>query len=163
RSEAEARLGERPVPVRLQHLHHSLLDEAVEHRWDAERPHAARRLRYLDPPHQLRLVGTLKQLSPDRGPVLLQVGRPAAPPRPPRPHLCCPSPAPPPSSGPPARQLLPSTVRRPPGVRDRLPPRALRSLERRRSGLHPSLRCSSSARPDSSAAWFARERPLYWP
>src|SRR5215831_9931576 len=75
RSEAKARLGERPVPVRLQHLHHRLLDEAVEHRRDAERPHAARRLRYLHPPHRLRLVGALKQLSPDRGPVLLQVGR----------------------------------------------------------------------------------------
>src|SRR5262249_37588742 len=49
--------------------------EAVEHRRDAERPHAARRLRYLHPPHRLRLVGALKQLSPDRGPVLLQVGR----------------------------------------------------------------------------------------
>ena len=38
RPEAEARLGERPVPVRLQHLQHRLLDEAVEHRRDAERP-----------------------------------------------------------------------------------------------------------------------------
>src|SRR5277367_3290289 len=32
RPEAEARLGERSVPVRLQHLHHRLLDQAVEHR-----------------------------------------------------------------------------------------------------------------------------------
>ena len=31
------------------------------------------RLRYLDPPHRLRLVGAVKQLRPDRGPVLLQV------------------------------------------------------------------------------------------
>ena len=46
RPKAEARLGERPVPVCLQHLHHRLLDEAVEHRWNAERPHAARRLRH---------------------------------------------------------------------------------------------------------------------
>ena len=38
RSEAVAVLGERPVPVRLQHLQHRLLDEAVEHRRDAERP-----------------------------------------------------------------------------------------------------------------------------
>ena len=35
---------------------------------------AARCLRYLDPPHRLRLVGAVKQLRPDRGPVLLQVG-----------------------------------------------------------------------------------------
>ena len=75
RPEAEARLGERPVPVRLQHLHHRLLDEAVEHRRNAERPRAARRLRYLHAPHRLRLVGAVKQLGPDRGPVLLQVGR----------------------------------------------------------------------------------------
>jgi hypothetical protein len=40
----------------------------------AERASAARRLRYLDPPHRLRLVDAFKQLSPDRGPVLLQVG-----------------------------------------------------------------------------------------
>src|SRR5262249_24083446 len=75
RSEAEARLGERPVPVSLQHLHDRLLDEAVEHRRDAERPHAARCLRYLYPPHRLRFVGALQQLGPDRRPVLLQVGR----------------------------------------------------------------------------------------
>jgi hypothetical protein len=36
---------------------------------------AARRLRYLYPPHRLWLVGTLKQLASDREPVLLQVGR----------------------------------------------------------------------------------------
>jgi len=75
RPEAEACLGERSIPVRLQHLHRRLLDEAVEHRRDAERPHAARRLRYLHPPHRLRFVGAFKQLSPDRGPMLLQVGR----------------------------------------------------------------------------------------
>jgi hypothetical protein len=38
---AEARLGERRVPITLQHLHHRLLDKAVEHRRNAERPHAA--------------------------------------------------------------------------------------------------------------------------
>jgi site-specific DNA recombinase len=75
RPKAEARLGERPVPARLQHLHHRLLDEAVEHRRNAERPQAARRLRYLHPPHRLWLVSALKQLSPDRGPVLLQIRR----------------------------------------------------------------------------------------
>jgi len=36
-------------------------------------------------------------------------------------------------------------------------------LNQRRSGLHPSIRCPSSARPDSSAAWLAREKPFYWP
>src|SRR5258707_690075 len=49
-------------------------------------------------------------------------------------------------------------VPRPPGVRDRLSPCALRTLGRRRLGLHPSRRCPSSVRPDSSAAWFARDR-----
>lgn len=75
RPEAEARLGERFVPVRLQHLHHRLLDEAVEHRRDAERPQAARCLRYLHPSHRLRFVGAFQQLGPDREPMLLQVGR----------------------------------------------------------------------------------------
>src|SRR5205807_8203822 len=56
------------------------------------------------------------------------------------------------------QQQLPSTVLRPPGVRDRLSPRALRSLGQRRSGLHPSLRCSSTAPADPSAAWLARDR-----
>ncbi|MGY4623878.1 hypothetical protein ACVWY3_001634 [Bradyrhizobium sp. USDA 4486] len=75
RPEAEARLGERSVPICLQHLHHRLLDEAVEHRRDAERPQAARRLRYLHPPHRLWLIGAVKQLGADREPVLLQIGR----------------------------------------------------------------------------------------
>ena len=75
RPKAEARLGERPVPVGLQHLHHRLLDEAVEHRRNPERSFAARCLRYLHPPHRLRLIAAVQQLSPDRGPVLLQIGR----------------------------------------------------------------------------------------
>src|SRR5215208_2653156 len=57
-----------------------------------------------------------------------------------------------------ARPSLPSTALRPPGVRDRLSPRVLRPLERRQSGLHPSLRCPSSAPADRSAAWLARDR-----
>src|SRR5947208_7092545 len=36
--------------------------------------------------------------------------------------------------------------------------RTLRSLGQRRSGLHPSLRCSSTAPADPSAAWLARDR-----
>src|ERR1700692_3276705 len=175
RAEAEARLGERRVPIRLQHLHHRLLDEAVEHRRNAERPHAARCLRYLNPPHRLWLVGALKQLSPDREPVLLQVSRQVV-----DAHTIDAS-----------RTLVALQPRqrflqiltlddcfhrrsrdrrafatvspRAPGVRDRLPPLALRTLGRRCSGLHPSLRCPSSARPDSSAAWLARVKPLYWP
>jgi hypothetical protein len=35
----------------------------------------ARRLRYLHPPYRLRLVGARKQLHPDHGPVLFQIGR----------------------------------------------------------------------------------------
>src|SRR5665213_427145 len=75
RPEAEARLRERRVPAGLQHLHYRLLDQAVEHRRNAEQPHAARRLRYLYAPHRLRLVGAVKQLRPDRRPVLFQVVR----------------------------------------------------------------------------------------
>jgi hypothetical protein len=54
---------------------HRLLDQPVEHRRNAERPQAARCLRYLDAPHWLRFVGAVKQLGSDREPVLLQVGR----------------------------------------------------------------------------------------
>src|SRR5258708_26449257 len=71
--EAKAVLGERRVPFCLQDLQNCLLDEAVEHRRNAERPCAARCLWYLNTPHWLRLVGALKQLSPDRGPVLFHV------------------------------------------------------------------------------------------
>ncbi len=73
--EPEARLREGRVPLRLQHLQHRLLDEAVEHRGHAERACAARGLRDLDPPHRLRPVGAVQKLVPDRGPVVLQVGR----------------------------------------------------------------------------------------
>src|SRR5262245_2275636 len=59
---------------------------------------------------------------------------------------CCASPAPTLSSDSHARPLLPLTAPWPPGVRDRLSPHVLRSLERRPSGLHPFLRCPSSAR-----------------
>jgi len=39
------------------------------------KPHAARCLRYLHPPHRLRLVSAVKQPGSDREPVLFQVGR----------------------------------------------------------------------------------------
>jgi hypothetical protein len=45
-----------------------------------------------------------------------------------------------------------SPRRRAPDVRDWPSPRLLRSLGRRRFGLHPPLRCPNSARSDSSAA-----------
>src|SRR5579863_3184936 len=61
-------------PVRLQHLHRRLLDKAVEHRGYPQRPCAAGCLRYLHPSHRLWLIAAIKQLAPDRGPVLLQVG-----------------------------------------------------------------------------------------
>ena len=125
---------------------------------------AARRLRYLDPPHRLRLVGAVKQLSPDRGPVLLQVGRQlvdghpvdarralVAPDLRQRLPSCH------------ARQSLPSTAQRPPGFRARLSPRALRSLRRRRFGASPFAPV-----PKVSSSWIfcrmARTRsPLYLP
>ena len=40
---------------------------------NAKRTFATRRLRYLDPPYRLWLVGAFKQLDPNRGPVFLQV------------------------------------------------------------------------------------------
>src|SRR4051794_2643422 len=73
------------------------------------------------------------------------------------PHLYCASLAPTLPSDSHARPLLPSTALRPPGVRDWLSPHVLRPLGRRPSGLHPSLRCPSSVRSVSSAAWLARD------
>ena len=66
---------------------------------------------------------------------------------------CWPSLVPVPSSDSYARPPLPWTAQPPSGFRYRSSPRGLRSLRRRRFGLHPSPRCPSSARPDYSAAW----------
>ena len=68
-----ARIREVGVPLLLQHLHHRLLDEAVEHRGHAEQANAARRLRYLHPPHRLRRVAAREEPGPYLGPVGLQV------------------------------------------------------------------------------------------
>jgi hypothetical protein len=55
-TQAEARLGERRVPVRLQRLQHRLLDEAIEHPRDTEGANAPR-LWYLHSPNRLRPIG----------------------------------------------------------------------------------------------------------
>ena len=74
RPEAEALLGEIRVPLALQHLQHRLLDKAVEHRWNAKQPWAARHLRYLFAQHRLRPVAAIEKVDPDRGPMVFQVG-----------------------------------------------------------------------------------------
>jgi len=71
--EPVARRAERPVPMRLQHLQHRLLDEAIENRGHAERANAARRLGYLDAPDRLRIVGAIEQLGADRRPMRFQM------------------------------------------------------------------------------------------
>src|SRR4029078_1139644 len=73
--EPVARRAEPVVPLLLQQLHHRLLDEAVEHRWNAERTGAAGRLRDVDTPHRLWLVGALEQLDAKVGPVVFQMQR----------------------------------------------------------------------------------------
>src|SRR5229473_2178773 len=75
RPKAIAAHAERPVPFALQHLQYRLLDEAVEHRRDAEGTYAPGRLRDFDPPHWLRSVGAVEQPGANRRPVLLQVRR----------------------------------------------------------------------------------------
>src|SRR5262249_59847356 len=57
RPEPIAVIGKRPVPPPLQNLHHRLLDESIQHRWDAELSHASLRLGHFYPPHRLRLAG----------------------------------------------------------------------------------------------------------
>jgi hypothetical protein len=71
--EPVARRAERSVPMRLQHLQGRLLDEAVENRRNAERAHAPRGLRDLDPPDRLRLIGAVKQSGADRRPMVFQM------------------------------------------------------------------------------------------
>ena len=65
-------IGKRPVPLALQHLHHRLLDESIQHRRDAKLSHPSVRLRDFHPPHRLRLIGPAQQLFPDGWPVLFQ-------------------------------------------------------------------------------------------
>src|SRR4030095_9012039 len=92
RPDPVAVIGKRPVPSPLQNLHHRLLDESIQHRWDAKlshpdghqevsrfylnigvRQHPSVRLADSPPPSRLRLISPVQQLFPDGWPVLLQV------------------------------------------------------------------------------------------
>jgi len=73
--EPVARLREAGVEPRLQHLQQELLDEAVEHRRDAEHSLAAAGLRNRDPPHQPGPVAPGEELLAQARPVGLQVDR----------------------------------------------------------------------------------------
>src|SRR5688572_1686407 len=67
-------IGERPVPLPLQNLHHRLLDESIQHGRNAKLSHSSSvRLGDFHPPHRLRFVSPVQQLFPDRWPVLFQV------------------------------------------------------------------------------------------
>ena len=74
-TESIAVLGERRVPLPLEHLQQCLLDQAVDDTWYAEPSDAAIRFRDVDPFDRLRRVGPREQLCPDGWPVLPQVGR----------------------------------------------------------------------------------------
>src|SRR5258706_6491429 len=67
--------GKCRVPAALQTLHHRLLDQSIQHRWDAKLSHPAVRLRDFHPSHRLWFVGPAYQLFPYHEPVLLQVVR----------------------------------------------------------------------------------------
>ena len=75
RPETVAVIGERPVPLLLQNLHHRLLDKPIQHRRDAKLAHPSVRLGDFHPPHRLRLIGPAQQLFPDGWPVLFQIVR----------------------------------------------------------------------------------------
>ena len=60
RPETVALLGERPVPVTLQHLSHRLLEEAVEDRRNPPFAGASVRLRNLDASDRLRSIGAVQ-------------------------------------------------------------------------------------------------------
>jgi site-specific DNA recombinase len=57
RSKTVAVVGERRVPLPLQNLHHRLLDQTIQHRWDTKLSHPSVRLGDFHPPHRFRLVG----------------------------------------------------------------------------------------------------------
>src|SRR5438132_10949395 len=73
RSKTVAVVRERRVPPPLQHLHHRLLHQTIEHRRDTKLSHPSVRLGDFHPPHRFRLVGPTQHLLSDRWPVLLQV------------------------------------------------------------------------------------------
>ena len=60
-----ARFRESVVPTTLQDLHHCLLDQSIQHRWDAKLSHPSVRLRDFHPSYRLRLIGPTQQLFPD--------------------------------------------------------------------------------------------------
>ena len=67
-------LGKTSGPTALaENLQHSLLDQSVDDAEHAELSDPAVRLRDFDPLDRLRLIGSLKQLSPNVWPVLTQV------------------------------------------------------------------------------------------
>src|SRR6266852_4712601 len=73
RSKTIAVFREGLIPLPLQHLHHRLLDESIQHRRDAKLSHPAVRFGDFHPPHRLRFVGPVQQLFPDHWPVLFQI------------------------------------------------------------------------------------------
>ena len=73
RSKAVTVLGKRRVPPLLENLQHSLLNQPVDDARNAELSDPAVRLGDFDPFGRLRLIGSLKQLSPNVSPVLTQV------------------------------------------------------------------------------------------
>ncbi len=68
RAKPLAVLGERPIPVLLEHLHDPLVDESVQHRGNAQFAHSLARLRDVHPSYRLRLVDPVMTtgLSPSR-------------------------------------------------------------------------------------------------
>jgi len=65
RSESEARLREGGIPLRLEHLHHRLLDEAVHDGGNPQFSDASLRFRDFNSLHWLRLVGPLSRVLGD--------------------------------------------------------------------------------------------------
>src|SRR5712664_2562224 len=61
---------ERSVPAPLQRLHHRLLYEPIQHRWNAQFAHPAVRLRDLHPFYRLWSVGSAEELFSDGWPLL---------------------------------------------------------------------------------------------
>jgi hypothetical protein len=59
----------------LQHLHHRLLDESIQHRRNPRTSYSSVRLRDFHPFHRLRLISPAQHLFPDDWPVLFQVLR----------------------------------------------------------------------------------------
>jgi hypothetical protein len=73
RSKPVAALGKRSSSIASAEPASPLVDEAIQHGWDAKLSHPSIRFRDFHPPHRFGFVGPVQQFLPNGRPVLLQI------------------------------------------------------------------------------------------